>query len=187
MKQLLYYTLLLVASFGFSQDLFFSEYAEGSSNNKYLEIYNPTSSEIDLSGYAYPSVANAPTTAGEHEYWNEFDTSATIPANGVYVIAHPSADASILAKADETHSKIDEMMTDVNKVRDELNMAREERKSWMTEHNNAVTKSLKTGAESEEVNSETKGKYMVASVCHRVTPDSSTTSLSLVRDSFGGK
>ncbi len=104
MKQLLYYTLLLVASFGFSQDLFFSEYAEGSSNNKYLEIYNPTSSEIDLSGYAYPSVANAPTTAGEHEFWNEFDTSATIPANGVYVIAHPSADASILAKADETHT-----------------------------------------------------------------------------------
>ena len=44
-----------------------------------------------------------------------------------------------------------------------------------------------SGAESEEVNSETKGKYMVASVCHRITPDSSTTSLSLVRDSFGGK
>ena len=44
-----------------------------------------------------------------------------------------------------------------------------------------------SGSESEAVNSETKGKYMVASVCHRVTPDSSTTSLSLVRDSFGGK
>ena len=44
-----------------------------------------------------------------------------------------------------------------------------------------------SGSESKEVNSETKGKYMVASVCHRVTPDSSTTSLSLVRDSFGGK
>ena len=28
---------------------------------------------------------------------------------------------------------------------------------------------------------------MVASVCHRVTPDSSTTSLSLVRDSFWRK
>ena len=39
MKQLLYFTSLLLASFGFSQDLFFSEYAEGSSNNKYLEIY----------------------------------------------------------------------------------------------------------------------------------------------------
>ena len=54
-------------------------------------------------------------------------------------------------KADDTHSKIDEMMTDVNKVRDELNMARDERKSWMTDHNEAVSKSLKTGAESEEV------------------------------------
>ena len=44
-----------------------------------------------------------------------------------------------------------------------------------------------SGSESEAVNSETKGKYMVASVCHRITPNSSTTSLSLVRDSFGGK
>ena len=43
------------------------------------------------------------------------------------------------------------------------------------------------GDESKEVNSETKGIYMVASVCHRITPNSSTTSLSLVRDSFGGK
>ena len=64
---------------------------------------------------------------------------------------HHNEYVALRSKADETHAKIDEMMTDVNKVRDELNMAREERKSWMTEHNNAVTKSLKTGAESEEV------------------------------------
>ena len=43
-----------------------------------------------------------------------------------------------------------------------------------------------SGNESKEVNSESKGIYMVASVCHRITPDSSTSSLSLVRDSFGG-
>ena len=43
------------------------------------------------------------------------------------------------------------------------------------------------GNESKDINSESKGKYMVASVCHRVTPNSSITSLSLVRDSFGGK
>ena len=30
-------------------DLFFSEYADGSSNNKYFEIYNPTASSISLS------------------------------------------------------------------------------------------------------------------------------------------
>jgi len=44
-----------------------------------------------------------------------------------------------------------------------------------------------SGNESKDVNPETKGIYMVASVCHRITPSSSNTSLSLVRDSFGGK
>ena len=39
----------------------------------------------------------------------------------------------------------------------------------------------------KDVNPETKGTYMVASVCHRITPNSTTSSLSLVRDSFGGK
>ena len=52
--------------------LFFSEYAEGSSNNKYLEIYNPTDEDVSLDGYAFPSVSNAPTTPGVHEYWNTF-------------------------------------------------------------------------------------------------------------------
>ena len=39
--------ITLVSSILFSQSLFFSEYAEGTSNNKYLEIYNPTSESID--------------------------------------------------------------------------------------------------------------------------------------------
>ena len=32
-------------------DLFISEYAEGASFNKYIEIYNPTDQDVDLSGY----------------------------------------------------------------------------------------------------------------------------------------
>ena len=44
-----------------------------------------------------------------------------------------------------------------------------------------------SGSEVKDVNPETKGIYMVASVCHRITPTSSTSSLTLVRDSFGGK
>ena len=72
--------------------LFFSEYAEGSSNNKYLEIYNPTDSVVSLAGYAYPSVSNDPTTPGEHEYWNAFDSAASIAPGDVYVIAHGSSD-----------------------------------------------------------------------------------------------
>ena len=49
-------------------------------------------------------VTNAPTTAGQHEYWNGFDTGATVAAGDVYVICHPSADAAIQAECDETHT-----------------------------------------------------------------------------------
>lgn len=87
---------------GTAAPLFFSEYAEGSSNNKYIEIYNPTSEAVDLKDYAFPNVSNAPTTVGEHEFWNTFPDGATIPAGGVYIIAHGSADATILAKANHT-------------------------------------------------------------------------------------
>ena len=33
-------------------------------NNKYLN-FNPTGAEVDLTEYAFPSVANAPTTTGQ--------------------------------------------------------------------------------------------------------------------------
>ena len=83
--------------------IFFSEYAEGSSNNKYLEIYNPTDQTIDLSEYAFPSVGNEPETPGEYDYWNEFEEGSSIPPGEVYVIAHPSADEYILNFNDMTH------------------------------------------------------------------------------------
>ena len=47
------FTFALVLSFSFSSGLFFSEYAEGSSNHKYLEIYNSTDSDVMLSEYAF--------------------------------------------------------------------------------------------------------------------------------------
>ena len=43
------------------------------------------------------------------------------------------------------------------------------------------------GSNKKDPNLETGGKYMVAYVCHRINPSSTTTSLSLVRDSFGKK
>ena len=54
-------------------------------------------------------------------------------------------------KANEIHAKIVEMMDQVNEVRDKLKLAREERESWMTDHNDSVTKEMKTGADSDEV------------------------------------
>lgn len=87
------------------ENLFFSEAAEGSSNNKYLEIYNPTSAAVDLTGYAFPSVSNAPDNGvGNYDFWNTFPAGASVAAGDVYIIAHPSADASILAVADMTFS-----------------------------------------------------------------------------------
>lgn len=41
------------------------------------------------------------------------------------------------------------------------------------------------GEDNKEVNPESGGIYMVAHVCHRITPKDSFSSLSLVRDSFG--
>ena len=86
-----------------SNDLFFSEYAEGSASNKYVEIYNGTSSAIDLSGYAYAVVQNDPAAQGEADNWEEFETGATIAAGDVYVICgNQSSDSAILDACDET-------------------------------------------------------------------------------------
>ncbi|MEE2954288.1 MAG: hypothetical protein VX347_03860, partial [Bacteroidota bacterium] len=84
-------------------NLFFSEYAEGSSNNKYFEVYNASNDTVDLSGYGYPSVGNSPSMPGVYEYWNDFDAGAVVAPGDVYIVAHPSADPSILAEADEFH------------------------------------------------------------------------------------
>ncbi|MDC0870980.1 T9SS type A sorting domain-containing protein [Flavobacteriaceae bacterium] len=99
---ILAFTVVFVSSAQVTE-LFISKYAEGSSNNKFLEIYNGTDATISLSDYAFPTVSNAPTTPGEYEYWNTFPEGAEIAPGGVYVIAHGSANASILAEADQTY------------------------------------------------------------------------------------
>ena len=52
-KSILLSALLGLMGSGYSQcdELFLSEYVEGSNNNKSLEIYNPTNNAIDLSSY----------------------------------------------------------------------------------------------------------------------------------------
>lgn len=75
-------------------DLFISEYAEGSSSNKYVEIYNPTNAAIDLSGYSIALYNNGATTA------QVLQLSGSLAAGGIYIIASNDAKAEILAVAD---------------------------------------------------------------------------------------
>ena len=89
-----------------AENLFFSEYGEGSSNNKYFEIYNPTNDTVDLTNYAFARVNNSPTTNGVYEYWVDFDSAAIILPNDVYVVAHPSADSLILIETDMEYGSL---------------------------------------------------------------------------------
>jgi predicted extracellular nuclease len=81
-------------------ELFFSEYIEGSSNNKALEIFNGTGSAVDLAANSYnvQMYFNGSTTAGLTI--NLVGTAAT---GDVHVLAQSSASPVILAQADQTN------------------------------------------------------------------------------------
>jgi len=78
-------------------DLFFSEYIEGGSNNKAIEIYNGTGADVDLSDYiAYLYSNGSPTSTSSLALTG-------ILANGdVYVVANSASVADILAVTDIT-------------------------------------------------------------------------------------
>ncbi|WBB79056.1 lamin tail domain-containing protein [Micromonospora sp. WMMD882] len=79
-------------------DLFISEYVEGSSNNKAIELFNGTDSTVDLTagGYQLQVYFNGATTA------TNLALTGTVAAGDVFVFAHSSANAAILAQADQT-------------------------------------------------------------------------------------
>ncbi|CAI8323406.1 MAG: Plastocyanin [Owenweeksia sp. TMED14] len=79
---------------GVCSDLFFSEYGEGSSNHKYVEIYNPTSSAISLSGYTVYLSGNGGS------YTNTFTSNASIASGDVYLVCTNQADTLIQAASD---------------------------------------------------------------------------------------
>ncbi len=82
-----------------TSDLFFSEYIEGSSNNKALEIYNGTGAPVDLSAgdYAVEIYFNGNTSPG-----TTIALTGTVADGDVFVLADNDAAAAILAQADQT-------------------------------------------------------------------------------------
>lgn len=82
--------------------LFFSEYIEGSSNNKALEIYNATDGPVSLANVQillYSNGAATPTATLTL-------TAGTLPNGGTYVVANPSAAAAVLAVANQTSAAV---------------------------------------------------------------------------------
>jgi plastocyanin len=73
---------------------YFSEYIEGSGNNKGFEIYNPTSGPLDLSTYRVMLSGNGGS------FTNSFDLSGTIASGAVYTVTTDQADPTMLAVAD---------------------------------------------------------------------------------------
>lgn len=81
-------------------ELFFSEYIEGTSNNKALEIFNGTGAAINLGtgGYNVQMFFNGSATAGL-----TINLVGTVANGDVFVLAQSSANATILAQADQTN------------------------------------------------------------------------------------
>ena len=94
MKKTLLVLTTIISSLTFAQDcseLFISEYVEGWSNNKALEIYNPTASPIDLSAYMIVRYSNGSTTATAA---NAVQLTGTVAAYDVYVATLDKRDAN---------------------------------------------------------------------------------------------
>jgi endonuclease I/chitodextrinase len=85
------------ASGGGASELFFSEYVEGSSNNKALEIANFTGTAVDLSVYTIQKQSN-----GAGGWINPYSfTTPTLADGSALVVANSLSNATILGLADE--------------------------------------------------------------------------------------
>ena len=90
-------TIAMLLAPAVNAEIFISEYVEGSSNNKALELYNPTAADISLSGYAIKVYFNGSTNVG-----TTINLQGSIPAKGTFVYASSSAAAELVALANQT-------------------------------------------------------------------------------------
>ena len=91
--------LYLNTSIIMSQNLFFSEYAEGSSNNKYLEIYNGGSETINLNIY---QLVNCRNGCDSWEHFHPFNETTSLNAADVWIFCAVDANDVVKAECDQT-------------------------------------------------------------------------------------
>lgn len=82
-------------------DLIISEYVEGTSNNKAIELYNGTGSDLDLSNYSIELYANGKTSGPA-----ALKLSGTLANGKTYVIYNNQANAALKNKGDLQNSTV---------------------------------------------------------------------------------
>ena len=84
---------------GSASEVLISEYVEGASYNKAIEIANFTGSSVNLANYSLKKVSN-----GGGSWSSTLNLSGTLAHGDVYVVAHSSASTSLKNKANTTSS-----------------------------------------------------------------------------------
>lgn len=101
----LFFSLIVIFStasiFSQATELFISEYIEGTSYNKAIEIFNGTGSDVDLSEYSLEKDVN-----GNEVWGNTYNYSGILADGEVFVLANSQADPQILAVADDTNNGV---------------------------------------------------------------------------------
>ncbi len=100
-------TTLLALAISYSQQtsgIFFSEYGEGSGNEKYLEIFNGTGADLDLSNYSLSTCSNGCNSINEFDYPNNVTFGGvTLEDGDVYVVCHTQSNSDeIESECDQT-------------------------------------------------------------------------------------
>lgn len=93
---------LLPATAAPATDVMISVYVEGSSNNKAVELHNPTAAPIQLGGYELALFSNGADTSRSRLDLAPF----TIPAGGHLLVAHPKASPELTGMAAVTNNVV---------------------------------------------------------------------------------
>jgi len=90
-----------MGSVQFATELFISEYIEGSSYNKAIEIYNGTGMPVDLSQYSLEK-----DTDGSGEFSSDVDLTGTLAFNDVFIVYNSEAGIDITNLGDMTNNAV---------------------------------------------------------------------------------
>jgi hypothetical protein len=82
------------------EDIFISEYIEGTNHNNAIELFNPTENTIDLADYVIKVFYNGTNSP------IDVPLTGTLPSKETFVVAHPNANSSILEKSDLVHQNM---------------------------------------------------------------------------------